>query len=223
MAEVGMRELGKPGAKELAEYILLQYDIKAAFSMMSLYFDKYAGRKDLPEEEQYLVLGIFRDAIVNFIACFDPIKGTKGVHLDKDEVYGQANGGLEYFTWLKDIRDSYAAHRFGPYRQCVVGVIPGPDGKVLGTGHLKMIYSGPIIEGKGDMLSFISVAGKYVDAKIRELGELVLKEANQLTSQELEALPMARLHPPEPRNIRVNRAVFQRESSSRSTNPTRSD
>jgi hypothetical protein len=218
MTALPMRELNTQAAKELAEYILLQSDLKTALSMMALYFDKYAGAKDIPEQEQDLVLSIFRDAITNFIACFDPIKGAKGIHLDRDVIYGKTNGGLEFFAWMKDIRDSYAAHRFGPHRQCLVGVILGSDGKVIGTGHMKMIYSGPIADAKGEMLSFISIAGKYVDSKIRELGEMVVKEANLLTAEQLAALPVAQIRAPDPGDIRTSRAAFQRAVSSRRPN-----
>ena len=218
-----MKEISTPAASELAEYILLQSDIKAALSMMTLYFEKYAGKKDLPEQERYLVLSIYRDAITNFIGCFSPAKGTTGVYLDADVVYASAKNGLSYFKWLKDIRDSYAAHRFGPYRQCVVGIVPNAGNAVIGTGNLQMIYSGPVPDGKGDMLSFISVAAKYVDAKIRELGAVVLEEARQLTPEQIAALPVATVRPvDDPGNVRISRAAFQR-GASRSTKPDSAD
>jgi hypothetical protein len=37
-------------AKELAECILLQHDLRASFAGLKLWFDKYAGRADLSPE-----------------------------------------------------------------------------------------------------------------------------------------------------------------------------
>jgi hypothetical protein len=208
MAENFLKELTTPLARELAEYILLQEDLRACLATTTLWFAKYAGRKDeLSDEERLMGLSLFRDSIVMFVGCFDK---SAPLSLRAEDVYEVENGGLAFFKWLQDIRDSYAAHKFGPLRQSAVGVITNPAGDVIGSGHLKMIWAGPEAVAKDQFLSFIRVACRFVDRRIAEFGARLIEEAKAMKPEELASLKDARLRAAEPESIRMSREKFRR-------------
>jgi hypothetical protein len=66
-----IRELNSPLARELAELELLLYDIESAFHQITLWRGQFAPRGSMPREEKALSLALFRDAIVQFVGCFD--------------------------------------------------------------------------------------------------------------------------------------------------------
>ena len=209
MPTVTLRELTTPIARELSEYTLLKNDLIQSFEALELWFNKYAGRKkdDMTNEERLIALSLFRNAIIMFVGCFD--KSAK-VSLSETDIYSSRKGGLEYFKWLQDIRDTYAAHTFGPLRQCSVGVLMDEAGTLVGTGHHVQIYAGPIATAKGDILSFISAAGRHVEKIITDLALQMLKDAKKMTPSELAVLKVAEVHDVDPRKIRTSRDSFLR-------------
>ena len=113
-------------AKELAELQIIRADLKAALDTLSLWFSKYAPQTNqLSDEGRLISQSFFRDSLVMFVGCFD--KTAASTSLSETAIYGSVRGGLAYFKWLKDIRDAYAAHKFGPFRQCVAGVALDTD------------------------------------------------------------------------------------------------
>jgi len=205
-----VKEITTPIAKELAEYLLLQHDIKSSFDTIKLWYEKYAGRKaTLTAEERLIALSLFRNSIIMFVGCFDK---SAPLYLKESDIYKTEDGGIIFFNWLKDIRDSYAAHKFGPLRQCVVGVIPNEDGVVIGWGHHVQIYAGPapVADAKEQFLSFISKAGRYVDGKITDLSQQMVEAGKKMSRAEVAALNIARPHDVEPGQIRKSRDNFRR-------------
>jgi hypothetical protein len=66
-----LKEIKTPLARELAELVLLEADIKASRDAFRFWFSKYAGRKDELTAEEYLIsLSLFRDSIVLLVGCF---------------------------------------------------------------------------------------------------------------------------------------------------------
>jgi hypothetical protein len=129
MEPTPLKELKFAEAKELAELLLLQHDVQASIAAMEIWGAKYA-EKELSGEDTIIAAALFRDAIVQFMGCFDTSAQFK---LRQDVVYAGVDGGPEYFQWLKDIRDAYAAHKFGRLRQAVVGA--NLIGEHLDIGH----------------------------------------------------------------------------------------
>jgi hypothetical protein len=117
-----LRKLNTPLAHEVAEHVLLQEDMKSSLDAMRLWSEKYAER--LPGTEEGIIgKSLFRDAIIQFVGCFD--KSAK-YPLSPDDVYGPTNN-LPLFEWFKNMRDAYAAHKFGAQRQCIAGVMQHPQ------------------------------------------------------------------------------------------------
>src|SRR5262245_48763117 len=125
-----LRALNTATETELAETLLLLQDTRQSYMAMKLWFQKYApkvGSKPSPEE-CCVADALFRDSIIQFIGNFD--RGAEHP-LDERVVFAHVQGGAEYILWLKDIRDSYAAHKFGTLRQCVAGVLVDPAGTAI--------------------------------------------------------------------------------------------
>jgi len=214
---VPMLELTSPIAKELTEYILLQHDIKASHASLTVWFKRFCGPSDEKEPDDAVIgASVFRDSIIMFMGCFDR---SAPLFLDEAEVYKTTLGGAEYFQWLRDMRDAYAAHKFGALRQCAVGVLLDGNGDVLGIGQFSSIYLGPAKEAEGQMLQFIAIAGNYVAAKIKELEARLKQEANDMTREERAKLKTARLHGVDPANVRTSRPAFQRKMRESRTDP----
>ena len=209
MKEPILKELTTPLARELGEYTLLKNDIEESFRVMKLWFEKYAGRKkhELTKEEELIALSLFRNAVIMFVGCFDE---SAEVSLSASAIYGSKVGGMEFFKWLKDIRDSYAAHKFGPLRQCPVGVLMDETGNILGGGHQIQIYAGPVASSKELILSFISVAGRFIERKVAELATQLLQDAKKMSAVELAALKAARVYDVPPHQYRTSREAFLR-------------
>jgi len=203
-----LKALSFPLAVELAEATLLRQDMRASLSAMKLWCEKYSKLEKPTLEEMTIRQSLFRDAIVQFIGCFDK---TAPFSLSKDEVYKGTDGGAEYFQWLKDIRDAYAAHKFGPLRQCAVGVfVDLPESGQITIGDLISIYAGPTEERNNlDLISFMGVAANYLDSAVTALQEKLLTAAKATPIVELRALPNARAHGVNPEDIRLSREKFR--------------
>ena len=195
-----------PLARELAEYQLLMKDLEAAHAALKLWFEKYASRKDLTPEQILIGQSLFRDSIVMFVGCFDK---TAPLRLVASDIYKTTNQ-MEYFQWLLNIRDAYAAHKFGALRQCAVGVFVDTAGNIIGPGHTNRIWAGPKVAAKDDVLSFIQLAGLHVATKILGLSRQLHESAKKMAPAELAALKAAETHDVEPHEIRTPRHRFRR-------------
>ncbi len=202
-----LRQVDTPLAKELAEYILIQKDLQGAIAAMTLWHESYAEQPvDTPQ--RLIGTSLFRDSIVQFVACFDP---SSSHPLSAEEIYGHDPKGVSSFQWFKDIRDSYAAHRFGAFRQCTTGVIQNPiTGLVAGVGHIAAAYKG---QNKADgpiLTGFMQTALNFVDTKVQHLTFSFQAEASALTKEQIETLPIAQVRPIIQEESRVSRESFRR-------------
>lgn len=208
MTERPLRQIDSPAAKELAETILIQTDIRFAISAIGIW-QRMASEMKEGEDSTVICQALFRDAIVQFIGCFE----EKPKHtLVRDQVYSENNGGHEYFKWLQDMRDAYAAHKFGALRQSSAGVVV-EDGKAISHGFLQSIYLGPDVQGAPQLLHFMQIAADFVAVKIKTLEQRMLEEVRLMTAEQLEALPIIRMHGVDPVDVRKTRADLQRSKT----------
>jgi hypothetical protein len=205
----GLKELATPEAKELAEMLLLRQDLASSFQAMQLWHKRYWQKENGTPEDTLIATCLFRDAILQFIGCFD---STAQYKLSVQDVYKSTQGATEYFKWLKDIRDAYIAHKFGPHRQCIVGVFSDSNGTVIGNGHFVSVYLGPQ-EGARDLIEFIAIAGRYLNSRIEDLQAQVLAAAKAMSKEDLNALPIARAYGVGPNETRMTREKFKRSRS----------
>jgi hypothetical protein len=144
-----------------------------------------------------------------FIGCFDK---TAPLSLSPKEIYGSLENGMAFFEYWKDIRNSYAAHKYGPCRQCVVGITVDDSGSVDKVGNAARIFSGFKVEGREQAINFIRMAGHHVARKMDELKDLLLVEAKALTQAELAALKPAKTYDIMPDQVNLGRPSFKKRN-----------
>lgn len=186
-----MRRLDHPATDAMGELLLLQYDIRCSIDAIGLWYHKYAGKTNPPREEEVIGNALFRDAVVQFIGCFDK-KGLRAHSLDEKKIYGPHDGTLDYFHWLFEMRNAYAAHKYGAYRQCSVGVFIDPKTGTHGVSFHPQFWATPAKEGGPDLINFMFLTLQHVDATIDELQKVLLAEAKNLTEEQFKALPIAK-------------------------------
>ncbi|MEZ2143650.1 hypothetical protein AAE026_15410 [Bradyrhizobium sp. DN5] len=64
-----LKALETPLAKEYAENLLLQNDMQRALATMECWQRRFASSSD--PEERLIAASLFRDAIIQFVGCFD--------------------------------------------------------------------------------------------------------------------------------------------------------
>lgn len=210
-SEATLRELGTATEIELCEMLVLLKDVQHCMLAMKLWFGKYppTSQAQTIDENTVVADALFRDAVIQFVGCFD----RSAAHsLDAEAVFKNVDGGVDYIRWLTSIRNSYAAHKFGSLRQCVAGVAVDKSGNVMGWGHFHQAAFPVSGDQEELMLQCISVVGRYLEARIKVLGEKLLAEAALLTSNELLALPVARTVVPKTNEIRLSRTRLRTRS-----------
>lgn len=197
-------DTGLPVARELAETLLIQKDIANSLASLKIWVEEYSPDGE-PDDHTRAVRGsLFRDAIAQFVSCFD------GPHnafpLVVETVFPNVEGIGPYFRWLRDLRNSYTAHRHGAARQCIVGAVVDPaSGKYLGRNVGFAIYAGPSKEGHAGLLSIVSMALRYVEERIALLETQFDAEASAIASADLLKLPPAVVQPQGPTSMGKSR------------------
>jgi hypothetical protein len=204
-----MRLLPSSEARALAELHLLHDDLAHAVQAIRLLVDLF-GAREFTEAEQTIRLSLYRDALVQFTACFD---GTTPLFLRVPDVYPGDPNAPSYFESLKALRDTFAAHRGGPSRQCAVGVIAGPSGP-LGIGHLKVRLHVPELLELKYTHDFILKAKKHVQQRRDDLEKHVRIAAMAMSKEEILALPGAHGYNVLPNEMRLGRERFVRKRAS---------
>jgi hypothetical protein len=163
-----LKALETPLAKEYAENLLLQSDMRESLAAMECWERRFAESSD--PEDNLIGASLFRDAVIQFVGCFDK---TAQFPLSAQDIYGRDPDGLPSFQWFKNTRDAYAAHKFGAQRQCVVGVVL-KDGE-RGIGHLFAKYRGQNKADGAVLRGFMQTAANHLDSRVQSL-EKKLKE-----------------------------------------------
>lgn len=202
-----LKKLDIPKARELAETMLFLEDARHSFQALNLWFSRYTGDKRRSDDDQIISDSLVRDAIIQIIGCFDK---SAEHHLDPNEVFSAIEGGVEYFNWLKGIRDAYAAHKFGSLRQCIVGVFLDPESKPMGVGEIGMRQDPFGIGDKTDLLRFIGVVGKFLQKKVQDLHEQILQDAKKMPVDSIALLVDATAYAVEPKESELTRSALQR-------------
>lgn len=205
VADAPLRALNTAVAEEYAENLILQQDMRASSETMKLWHEKYASATG--PEDWIIAKSLFRDAIVQFVGCFDK---TARYPLSAETIYGHDPNGMSSFQWFKDVRDAHAGHKFGAWRQCVVGVIEH-DGQ-RGVGHILAAFRGQQKEDGDALRGFMQTAAAYLDANVDRLREAVKKSVEAMKPDELASLNDASARTLTMPEARFTRADLNRKS-----------
>lgn len=184
------RRLNHPETEALEEAYLIQHDIRGCIDAIQIWYCDYASIPD-PDRKQNAIGGaLFRDAIVQFISCFD--NSNKKYRLDESELYGDDPAKMAGFKWMLDVRNAYAAHRHGAFRQCCILAFRDIEKDLSGLGPLVNFYRWPEPSGYAGMLHLMSIALQHIDAKVQRLHDKLFAVVKALTKEEFEAMPVAK-------------------------------
>lgn len=205
------KALSSPLAHRMAEITMVRDELSTCLRAVQL----WAGRVSEDDDGDDAIIhdALFRDCVVQFMACF----GEDQHRLNPADAFGRFEGVLEFFGWLRDVRDSYAAHRFGVLRQSVPMLVLDDNHQKLGVGHIASIYRGPSsADDKANLLFVFSLGLDYATKLSRELNRQVQLELEALSADEIERLDDARRPPMvSPEFIRMTRENYRKSKSRR--------
>lgn len=209
MVDHRLHALVTPEAIHLAELYLHQQDVASSIKAIELWSKDFSG---LTEEDTVAIKSsLFRDAVLQFVGCFDPT--DKQHRLNAAVIYRGVDKADEYFRWLKDVRDAYGAHRFGPLRQAIVGGARLPSGKHA-LGVTSSVYNGPEPAEGPRFRAFMQIAANWLATEFAVLNTKVLETVVTMSTEELSALPWAKTTKAVgPDDIRKSRAAFARSQT----------
>lgn len=180
------KRIDTPEARELAELLMMESDLRHANRALKIAADMLPEENDL--DGAAIRLSLVRDAIVQVCACFGP---TEPFKLNLDEVPSVADQQWQdFYRFILDKRDTFAAHRFGPDRQCEIMAFVG-EGVGPRTSHIRSSWCGFADADHGNFISFVGRVGLHVEGRIKTMTEIVNLQLAQMSSEELGALPEA--------------------------------
>lgn len=197
-------ELTFPEALELGEMRLIEADLKAAILSLSTLHAQYPKGGGPPVDAPFCT-ALYRDAVIQFAACFDHKNGLK-----TDEVYAGVEGAAAYMKHLRAIRDTFIGHTFGPMRQFSVAVVPGTLRRPHQLHHALFIFSTPATATSVDQLArFIEIARRHAVEKYEAAEKAVKERLKTMTVADLRALPLAVMDAPSADELRMTRRQFR--------------
>jgi hypothetical protein len=175
-----LRNTGLPMVRELEELYLTLKDLKESHAGLTLWSQTYYSDGQTPADPDMQIIAgsLFRDGITQFVGCFDG--DTNAFPLIVETVYPDVPEIAPTFKWLRGLRRSYTAHRFGSARQCVVGLIVNPEGDYNGHGMVLIKYNGPDKSAHPQLLHLIAGAIRHVETRIEPLRQEFAAKAREI-------------------------------------------
>jgi len=136
------------------------------------------------------------------VGCFDR---TAPYRLNAEEIYSPETGGLAFMQYLRDLRDAFAAHRFGPLRQSHVGVLMPGDG-TIGLRYFDRLTFPPPDNAEG--IRFIGAALQHVEAKLAAATAQLEEVVQELDPDAVDKLPELLVPDVGVGDIRMTRKAF---------------
>lgn len=129
--------------------------------------------------------------------------------MSAEAIYSEDPDGMSSFQWLKDVRDAYAGHKFGAWRQCIVGVIEHEGQR--GVGHLLAAFRGQQKEDGDQLRGFMQTAANYLDSNVERLRGALMKFVESMKPDEIASLKEATARTLKMPEARFTRADLSRE------------
>ena len=206
MLQAPMRRLDTRTGRLFAEWQLLLHDLESCREVVLLWQAK--SQEEKTPTNKVLVASLGRDAVVQFMACFD--EATE-VRLDANELYAPPRtcGGIEYFRWLSTLRDTWIAHRHGVSRQIYTAIFVAEDtGTVHGVGESSAIIASYVYAEGDSFLPVIDIALAHATHQVEQYEQAVWAEVESMTPDQRLALPLATTVIPNNRVRRMGRKKY---------------
>ena len=209
------KRLTSPSAIEFAEMHLIRECLDEAGRAFKLYFKLLADKAAIKESDNTVRLALFRDGLVQIMACFSTNPTKRSNFLIPSEAFAGIEGWQEFYKWMRDYRDAFAAHNFGVKRQSeAIGIFNSDTNEFLGVGHFTMMSQGEDLGAEHSIRLFWSAAARHVKTRIADLEAVLIEEAKKLSPPEIAALEPARLVVPGNQDIRTSREKYRKRPNS---------
>ncbi len=203
------RVLETSDALELAEWYIILGQLETSIRNIVLLQERYS-RLPMGGKDHSTAEALYRDAVIQFVGCFGEEKKFK---LSKQELYEKVPGGSEAIAYLQDLRDTFAAHNFGPQRQCFVTADIGPSGK-LRLRHTRLTYSLPLSTVYEDYIRIFEIARSATKSKVEVLQRRLLDHLHSIGPEGINLLQPAEVRTPGPTEMRMSRRGFREKGRS---------
>jgi len=211
------KRLETASAEELAEMIIHRECLAEGIKALKLYFAKLKGNDQPTDEDDATIrTALFRDGIVQVMACFTTNASKRDRYLLPSEAFAGIEGWGDMYKWMHEYRDGYAAHNFGPRRMAeAVVMLDRETNDVVGVGDFSLITVGEGIEAEKSIAQFCMAALRHCEARIADLRDRLMAEAKAMSPEERAALLDARLQVPEHSDAKISRQKHRMKTKAR--------
>lgn len=175
------------------------------------------GDRPFSDVEIVIRLALYRDALVQFVACFD---GSAPLFLAVPSVYPGDPNAQSFFESLKALRNNFAAHRHGAARQCVMGVVADASGPI-GVGKIAIHVVVPEIVELRHILAFVWKARRHVQERAEMLNVVVTQQGMAMSRENILLLPGAHGYNMRPEDMRLSRERLARQRAHADRQPSK--
>ena len=214
------KKLETPSCHEFVEMNIIHECLLEAAAAFGLYYDRLRLGDAETAAEKTIRKALFRDGLIQFMACFHTTPRLRGRYLVPAEAFSSVNGWEEAFSWLYDLRNNYAAHIHGVSRLGEVAAHFDPETKdVLAIGRLHMTRLPPGLENEEPIKRLCGLAFANVNQRIEQLDNQISEEADGLTLEQKAALGELTLTVSD--DLHLGRDEYRKKLGGRSKAPRR--
>jgi hypothetical protein len=195
------RQFSSPQAVALTEAYLVASDLRKSLSNMKALIDHYPA-DDADTEERIIAEALFRDAIVQFAGCV----GDAAPLINENRAAKGKGEDIDAIHYLQDFRDSYAAHRFGPLKQCVIAVIAETDRFIF--TYAQLYFSIPTLDILNEYVNLIQSAITEAESNCLAFEKVVTHELASMGYDKIQQIPILKARSPGLDEIKVSRSAF---------------
>jgi len=188
--------LDTPSARVLADQASIIQDLQFVMDCCKRLLNELAIAQD--ERDPLIPLALWSSAVMAYARCFG--KG-KRFGLTNDDVKNLPLHGavMKFHTWVLEERDRLAAHAANPFEGATVGAALSPPKQPNRRVEGIVIFASShvVVEDIGvrQLGGLASELAKHTAEKAQEQQDVVLKDAQKLSLDELYKLPPLRTAP----------------------------
>ena len=200
--------LPSPTARKLEEMSLVYNTLAMVIIVLDHAIATYPDFSKHTQQTQALLASIYRDAVVQFVGCFGKGGGHHRYYLSVEEVYQNQPAAVQFFEYLSGIRDSFAAHRHGAWRQGNVVAVLDDNGRPTEIRVLVGTAVAPYVPELQRFRHFADHARHVAEHKTGMLIKTVLGETQAVSPEELFAYSAPDIIKPDPSRVRMSRTEY---------------
>ena len=203
------KRLETASSTEFGEMTLMHQCLIASAKAFEIFFERVKNGPPDEAVEAAIATALFRDGIVQFMACFNSNVAKRNCFLIPSEAFGDIAGWESYYQKLYDLRNAYAAHNHGAQRQYDVFAVVDEHGVIQAFSVAFAMLAGFSILERDQLMYFMDAALRHADARRIEAEDKVLAEVRALTPDEIAALPDAEMIAPSDAQTKMTRDRYR--------------